>query len=199
MDSTLFSPLIERALRVAARCHRNHHRKASDIPYVTHLAGVTLILSRAGFDDPEILAAALLHDTVEDTSCTLEQIQAEFPPAVVAYVAALTERKQTAEGAKRSWHDRKQEHIEQVRQAPLGARAISLADKLHNLGTMLYDLEAGDELWSRFGAAPERIVWYHHSMIDAAAQDDEPLQPLAAACRELLAQLAATVERGSAR
>lgn len=180
-------------MRLASRWHRNHHRKASDLPYITHPASVALILSKAGFANDEILAAALLHDAVEDTQLTSEELAAEFPSPVVEYVAAMTERKRDPDGRKRSWQERKEEHIAQVSRAPLEVRAIVLADKLHNLGTMLYDLNSGDELWSRFGASPEMIVWYYRTMIERAAQNDAALGPLADACRQQLRQLEAAI------
>lgn len=185
----LFSPLLERAMRVAAHWHRDHCRKASNLPYITHPAGVALILMKAGFGDDELLAASLLHDVIEDTACTLDELEAGFPPRVVEYVSALTERKLTNDGQKRSWADRKREHLEEIAGASLEARAIALADKLHNLGTMLYDVEQGEELWSRFGVDAEKILWYHRTMIDQAAGNDERLEPLASGCRALLARL----------
>jgi (p)ppGpp synthase/HD superfamily hydrolase len=187
-----FSPLVEQAMRVAARAHRHQHRKASDLPYITHPASVALILARAGFTDDAILAAALLHDVVEDTSYTRAAL-AEFPPRVVEYVDALSERKLDDSGRKRSWRDRKLDHIDEITRAPLAARAIELADKLHNLGTMLFDLDAGETLWERFTSSPADMVWYHTEMIAAAAGSDEALAPLANECRELLERLAARV------
>ena len=191
LPADLFSPLVERALRVAARAHRAQVRKASDVPYVSHLAGVAIILCRAGFQDDAILAAALLHDAVEDTDYTVEMLTADFPTEVVAWVAAATERKTDADGAKRPWEDRKLEHIAQVAAAPLEARAMVLADKLHNLGSMLYDLAAGESLWDRFNAPRERILWYHREMIDRAVGDEPRLAGLAAACRVLVGRLEA--------
>ena len=195
----LFSPLVERAMRVASRWHRNHERKASDLPYITHPASVALILIKVGFDDDEILAAALLHDVVEDTACTLDQLAAQFPPKVVEYVAASTERKRDSNGNRRNWHDRKQEHILHVAEASLAARAIVLADKLHNLGTMLYDLEAGEDIWSRFGASPDNILSYYRAMIAQTPRNDDRLLELAGACQMQLERLKATVESMSLR
>ncbi|HVV99598.1 MAG TPA: HD domain-containing protein [Planctomycetaceae bacterium] len=177
-------------MRVAARAHRNQHRKASDLPYITHPASVALILVRAGFTDEALLAAALLHDVVEDTSYGAEILAAEFPPLVAEYVAALSERKLDDSGRKRAWRDRKLEHLEEVAHAPLPVRAIVLADKLHNLGTMLFDLEAGETLWERFTSSPADMVWYHTEMIAAAAGGDAALAPLANECREMLARVA---------
>jgi len=183
------SKLVERALRLAARTHRDQHRKGSDLPYITHPAAVALILMRAGFHDEQMLAAALLHDVVEDTPVTLEQLAAEFPSTVIDYVSGLTERKLDAGGTKRSWQDRKDEHLRQVEQASVDVRAIVLADKLHNLSSILYDLEAGDDVWNRFGASPERVLWYHRQMVARAAGNDRLLIPLADACRGLISRL----------
>ncbi len=99
----LFSPLVERALRIAARAHHGQNRKQTDCPYIAHPAAVALILQRAGFDDDAILAAAVLHDVVEDTDYSAEQLAADFPQPVPEYVAALTERKFDAAGEKRPW------------------------------------------------------------------------------------------------
>ena len=189
----MFSPLVERAMRVAARRHRDHLRKSSDLPYITHPASVAMILLRAGFDDDELLAAALLHDAIEDTDYTIDELQDEFPENVVEYVTASTERKHDDNGQQRSRRERKQEHIQQVARASLKARAVVLADKLHNLGTMLYDVDAGEDIWSRFSAPAEQIIWYHRTMLEAAVRNNEELAELADACRELLARLESTI------
>ncbi|MGD9853440.1 MAG: HD domain-containing protein [Planctomycetaceae bacterium] len=178
-----YGPLIERALRVAATHHQQQSRKGGAVPYITHPVAMALILQRFGFDDDELLAAALLHDVVEDTDCTLDELAAQFPPAVVETVAALSERKRDESGAPRPWRDRKLEHIEQIRSGPFAARVVALADKLHNLLSIQYDLAAGEDVWSRFNAPRADVLWYHRAMIEAASQDDPRLLPLANAGR----------------
>lgn len=193
MSESFFSPLVERAMRIAAQAHRHHHRKGSDLPYITHPAQAAMILLRAGIDDDEILAAALLHDVAEDTEHTLEMLSAEFPPKVVQLVAAMTERKHDDDGRKRSWQERKEEHLRHIASEPWEARAIVLADKLHNLGSMLVDLENGEEVWSRFNASPDRVLWYHREMIAAAFQGEPRLASLAEDCTKLVELLATRV------
>ena len=188
--NVLCSPLIERAFRIAAKAHRHHHRKGTDLPYITHPAHAAMILLRAGIHDDEILAAALLHDVVEDTDCSLAALAAEFPPRVVEFVAAVTERKRDDSGQKRSWQERKTEHLEHIAAASWEARAITLADKLHNLGSMVADLDRGADLWSRFNAPPDRILWYHREMVAAAFQEDVRLALLAEECTKLVEHLA---------
>ena len=190
MPEELFSPLVERAMRVAARCHRDHTRKDSDLPYISHPAGVALILRKAGFDDEQVLAAALLHDVVEDTGYSPEELAAEFPAPVVEYVLALSERKLDAAGQKRPWRDRKREHLRSLQHTPLEVRAIALADKLHNLGTILLDLEhEGEAVWRRFSAPPESLVPHYRAFVDVAERGEAALQPLAEACRGMIARL----------
>lgn len=189
MSRSLFSPLVEKAMRIAAKAHRHHHRKGSDLPYITHPAQAAMILLRAGIDDDEILAAALLHDVVEDTEHTLEMLADDFPPKVVQLVAAMTERKHDHDGRKRSWQERKDEHLQHIASEPWEARAIVLADKLHNLGSMIVDLESGHDLWCRFSAPRERILWYYREMVAAAFQEDLRLASLADECQKLIARL----------
>src|SRR5262245_39145070 len=128
----LFSLDLERALRWAAVCHRDQVRKASDTPYVEHVMGVALILDRLGFAE-EVVIAGLLHDIVEDTSATLAEVEARFGLTVAEIVCHSSEIKTDAAGRKRPWIDRKRDHLEALRQAPVEARAVVLADKLHNL------------------------------------------------------------------
>lgn len=185
----LHSPLIERALRVAARAHREQTRKGTDIPYLTHPTAVALILVRAGFDDEATLSAALLHDVVEDTDYPPERLAAEFPPRVLEYVAAVTERKLAADGSKRPWIDRKREHLTQVEAGSVAVRAIALADKFHNLTTIVHDLESGEPVWERFNADRAQSLHHSRALVDAAGRGDPRLERLASECRKLIERL----------
>ena len=185
--------LLELALRTAAAAHRNQVRKGGDVPYFAHSAAVALILARAGFTDESLLAAALLHDVVEDTNVTLDDLAVEFPPEVIDAVAALSETKAGPDGELRPWEDRKAEHLHHIAAAPRAVRAIALADKLHNMETLQLDIAAGTISLSAFRAPPERLLWYYRSMIDAAAGDDISLQPLADACRRAWERLRAVL------
>jgi len=185
-----YSPLLEKAIRRAASAHRHQTRKASDLPYITHPFAVMYLLAQSGCEDEELLAAALLHDAVEDTPVTLEELQQEFPQQVCGWMAVLSEKKKDDGGQARPWEDRKQDHIAQIRNASSGACAILLADKLHNLHSILFDLEReGRTVWARFNAPPERIFWYHQQMFQAAPRDSELHRILHAACEETLTKL----------
>lgn len=188
-QAPLYSPLIERALRVAARAHRDQTRKGAGVPYITHPAAVALILLRAGWSDEHVLAAAILHDVAEDTAVSLDDLARDFPPEVIAFVAWLSETKRDAGGAPRPWEVRKQEHIAHLRTAPPGARVIALADKLHNLETLLQDLAAGAIRLDQFNAPPDRLIWYYEQMTAAADDGSAELAQLAAACRDAIDRL----------
>jgi len=131
----------------------------------------------------------LLHDVVEDTECTLADLASDFPSSVVTVVAELSETKHASDGSPRPWIDRKQEYIERVSKASRAVRAIALADKLHNLTTILFDLESGEPVWERFNAAPRQIFWYHETLIERLPQGDPGLEPLARACHDVLQKL----------
>ncbi|MGE3314613.1 MAG: HD domain-containing protein, partial [Planctomycetaceae bacterium] len=157
-----------------------------------HPASVALILERAGLDDENLLAAALLHDVVEDTSCTLADVARNFPPAVVELVDALSEKKLDEAGGKRPWEDRKRDHLEVLRTGPFGARAIALADKLHNIESLLWDLEQdGPGVWERFNALPDRLLTYHRAVVSACNHGEPELRPLVDACNSAITRLEA--------
>jgi (p)ppGpp synthase/HD superfamily hydrolase len=181
---------LEAALRWSARCHAGQVRKGEDVPYFQHVAAVAWILDRAGFDE-DIVIAGLLHDVVEDTEATLEEVAARFGPAVAETVRHCSEEKHDADGRKRPWIDRKRSHLAALAAAPTAARAVVLADKLHNLTSIEVDLDEGRPIWSRFNADQAQVLWYNRAMIDACARDDPRLEPLAEACRQVLARIEA--------
>lgn len=182
---------LERALRRAAVWHRDQARRGSGVPYFTHPAGVALILQRHGWPEP-VVVAGLLHDAVEDTAATADAISAEFGPEVAALVAHTSEVKLDAEGRKRPWPDRKRDHVAAVAAAPDEARAVVLADKLHNLLSIEFDLAEGRDVWSTFHAGRDDVLAYYRAMIDACAAAPAPrLAPLIEECRSALARVAA--------
>ena len=186
----LFTSRLERAMRWAAVCHLGQERHGSDTPYVEHLMAVALILDRLGYDE-EVVVAGLLHDAVEDTDVTIEDVEARFGARVAAIVAGCSERKTDGEGKKRPWIDRKSDHIEALAQATTETRAVLLADKLHNLLTMQVDLGDGRPVWSLFHADRDQVLWYYRTILDRFGAGDDRLESLAAECRRVLAEIEA--------
>ncbi len=177
---------VERALRWASVCHRGQSRKGSDTPYIEHVFGVALILDRAGFDE-DVVIAGLLHDVVEDTEATLDQVEEKFGAGVAQTVEHCTEIKVDAQGHKRPWIDRKRDHLAAMAGAPASARAVILADKLHNLLSIELDLRDERLVWSLFNAECAAVLWYYRMMIDQLGLGDPKLEALAGHCREALA------------
>ena len=193
----LYSPLVEAAVRLAARGHYHQFRKrdrvgdapavpknplpSDHIPYVTHLMGTVTILARLGARD-EILAAAALHDYLEDVpdpdgrDRILETTSAE----VLGLVQAVTEDKRPERGSGETWKVRKEEQLDGIASIPRDAVFIKGADALHNLLSLEVDLERAADpqaVWDRFNAPREQQFWYFSGILDAVADrlGDHPL------------------------
>jgi (p)ppGpp synthase/HD superfamily hydrolase len=121
--------LFARALDFAARAHAGQRRKgARREPYVNHLTEVALLLAEAtGGRDGQLIAAGLLHDVVEDTEVTHDDVSARFGPAIAGLVAEVTDDKDLPKT------ERKQLQVATVRAKSVRARMIKLADKISNL------------------------------------------------------------------
>jgi guanosine-3',5'-bis(diphosphate) 3'-pyrophosphohydrolase len=127
--------LIMKAAVFAAHKHRNQKRKGkSQRPYIGHCLEVAEMISRiGGVDDPNVLAAAILHDTDEDTDTTCEELLAEFGPVIDSLVAEVTDDK-TLDSAVR-----KQRQIDSAPHKSAGAKLIKLADKISNVREIASD------------------------------------------------------------
>jgi len=176
---------LESALRRAAFNHRAQKRRGSDVPYVEHVVGVAMILDRLGFPE-DVVIAGLLHDLVEDTGATVAQVRSEFGEEVAEVVHFCSEVKLDEQGLKRPWIDRKRDHLREVEHATNAARAVVLADKLHNLVSIQLDLEAGRPVWASFHAGREEVLWYYRSMIEICERNDARLERLGRECRTVL-------------
>ncbi|MCX5658205.1 MAG: HD domain-containing protein [Planctomycetota bacterium] len=132
-----FSPdspaaFILAAADFAARKHTAQRRRdTAKTPYINHPVAVAALLTRVGgMTDPITLAAALLHDTVEDTETTPEEIEEHFGPDVRTLVAEVTDDKSLTK------EERKRQQIEHAPELSHRARLIKLADKSCNVGDM---------------------------------------------------------------
>lgn len=186
---TLFSPLLEAAVRLATRGHYHQFRKnAADensaspsgdflpdrVPYIAHLMGTMCILARVGVRD-EVLAAAILHDYLEDVPDPngRESIREALGNEVLSLVLEVTEHKRRGVDEVDTWDIRKQEQIDHVEGMPQEAVLIKAADVLHNLLALLSDLEAAedpDSVWRPFNAGPDRQLWYFSGVIEAVGR-----------------------------
>lgn len=157
--------LIEKALCFAENAHRGSCRKGTTIPYIIHPLEVASIVSGLT-DDAEIIAAATLHDVVEDTEFTISDIKAEFGPRVAELVAYESEDKMRHIPAEESWRIRKERFLEGLQDAPIEAKMICLGDKLSNMKqTVITHREKGSAMWQVFNQKDESVqAWYYRSV-----------------------------------
>ena len=191
------TPRLEKAMRWSAVCHREQTRKGSGVPYFEHAAAVAMILSQAGFDE-DVVIAGLLHDVVEDTPATFEDVAARFGPVVCEIVRQCSEVKLDADGHKRPWIDRKRDHLAALVGAPALTWAVILADRLHNLISMDVDQDEGRPVWSLFNAERSQVLWYYRATVEAPKSDDPRVEGLADACRAVLARIESAHSRDHA-
>lgn len=161
-----FSPRFDEALVYAHQLHARQTRKGTMIPYVGHLLAVTSIVIENGGTEDEVIAA-LLHDAVEDAggAATREDIRQRFGENVALIVDGLTDTDQTP---KPPWRKRKEDYIAHLSEAPSSVLLVSLADKIHNAGSILRDVRnEGNSVWDRFTSGRDGSLWYYRSLVEA--------------------------------
>ena len=163
---------IEKAIIFATKAHAGTCRKGKDKPYILHPIEAMEIVMRFT-EDEDVLAAAVLHDTVEDTSVTVERLEKEFGPRVAALVASVSEDKKRERSSESTWKERKQETISQLRNAGYETKLICLGDKLSNLREMENDYaDIDDALWERFNQKDKAMrAWYYRSIYEILKED----------------------------
>lgn len=157
---------IEKALKKAAVLHQDQRRKSDTaIPYIIHPVSVALILSRYT-DDEDTLVAALLHDTVEDSEYTPEELGRDFGPRVLEIVMGVTEPKKDETGEKLPWKVRKQAYLDNLKNDSKESLLLCAADKIHNMQNKLDDYsEHGPEFLKNFNSSLEDREWYHEEIL----------------------------------
>lgn len=159
--------LLDNAIIFAVNAHRGQLRKGTNAPYILHPMEAAAIVGSMT-DDDEVIAAAVLHDTVEDTAATLDEICEQFGKRVSELVAAESENKREDKPAASTWKIRKEETIEHLKTAPKEVKMLTLGDKLSNIRSICRDYEAqGDALWQRFNQKDKNEHrWYYKSIAD---------------------------------
>jgi GTP pyrophosphokinase len=158
-------PLVDRfadALVYAAEIHESQRRKGTDVPYLAHLLAVASLVLEDGGDEDEAIAA-LLHDAIEDTNVTFDDLNARYGPKVAAIVQGCSD---TDVLPKPPWRERKDAYISHLAAAPPEVVRVSLADKVHNARSVLFDYRLmGEDLWARFNPDADQ-AWYYRSLVD---------------------------------
>ena len=160
------STLLDKALTFAIRAHQNTERRGKGFPYIVHpLEAVAIVATMT--PDQELLAAAALHDVVEDTGVTLEDLRREFGDKVASLVEQESDKFISGVSEEDSWRDRKQAAIDRIAAASPEAKMVALGDKLSNMRAIARDYdELGDKLWARFHAPGGRAdhEWHYRGL-----------------------------------
>jgi (p)ppGpp synthase/HD superfamily hydrolase len=160
------TPTIELAIKKASILHDGQTRRGEkSFPYLTHLFSVATILSEYTRDEKTIIAG-LLHDTIEDTKYTFEELENEFGKEVKDIVYYVTEVKMCG-GQKIPWKERKDAYLALLEEASRSALFVSAADKIHNLQSTIDDYKKhGPMIWKNFSTSVENNMWFYKSVLE---------------------------------
>ena len=167
-NKPLDTELLDRAIVFAVRAHAGTERRGKGFPYIVHLLEAVEIVATMT-PDQELLAAAALHDTVEDTHVTVEEIRAEFGDRIASLVATESDTFEQGISKEDSWHARKQDAIDRLARASRDAKIVALGDKLSNMRAIARDYAMqGDALWNLFHAKdPKDHEWHYRELAEA--------------------------------
>ena len=160
--------LVSEAVVFAVRAHDGMRRKKSDAPYILHPMEAAVIVGSMT-DDQNLIAAAALHDVVEDAGVSIDEIEERFGKRVRELVSSETEDKRADLPPSDTWRIRKEESLSFLRETKdEGVLMVWLGDKLANMRSIYRDHKVeGSSMWQRFNQRDEREqAWYYRSIAD---------------------------------
>jgi myo-inositol-1(or 4)-monophosphatase len=167
-NKPLNTAILDRAIIFAVKAHTGTERRGKGYPYIVHpMEAVEIVATMT--KDQELLAAAILHDTVEDTNVTVDQIRDEFGDRVAELVASESDVMPVGVSEEDSWHARKQAAIDRLSKASREAKMVALGDKLSNMRAIARDYAVqGDKLWNLFHVKDRKDhEWHYRGLADA--------------------------------
>lgn len=173
MNNPLETSLFDKAARFAIDAHSGTERRGKGFPYIIHPMEAASIVATVTAD-PEMLAAAVLHDVVEDTDATIEQIREAFGNRV----ALLVQHETAPKDKSLTWRQKKQRQLDQLASAGRDSKIVAIGDKLSNMRGVANDYSLiGEKLWSRFHApgGKKDIEWYYRGLAGALFELSETL------------------------
>lgn len=153
---------VEKAIYFATKAHMGQKRKTENIDMIFHPMTVGFMLKDNNMKD-ECIIAGLLHDVIEDTKYTKQDVINEFGIEICNIVEEVSEDKSI-----KDWKKRKTQAIEKIKKASFNGKMVECADKIHNLET-LYEiyLKEGEKVWENFNSTKEEQKWYYTQMYNA--------------------------------
>ena len=181
------TPQIKKAIQFAARKHHGQMRKERDqLPYITHLFSVALLVAEDGASD-DVITAALLHDTLEDTDATRGEIVSAFNEHVATLVESVSEISRH-DGVRLNWKARKTRYLARLEKASSDAVLIATADRIDNIESMLDAIgNEGNGFITRFHQPIDDHIWYHGEVL-RIAQKRLPTHSLTKRLAEVVAR-----------
>ena len=168
MNNPLNTTFFDKAVKFATEAHSGTERRGKAYPYILHPMEAASIVATIT-NDQEMLAAAILHDTVEDTDVTIEQIREQFGERV----AKLVQHETAPLDESLSWRECKT-----IQAKPYDSKVVALGDKLSNMRDIAWDYrKVGDEVWKLFHAPNGKsdVEWYYRSLGNALSELSETL------------------------
>ncbi|MBR0245320.1 MAG: bifunctional (p)ppGpp synthetase/guanosine-3',5'-bis(diphosphate) 3'-pyrophosphohydrolase [Bacteroidales bacterium] len=164
-NKPLDTELLDRAIVFAVKAHAGTERRGKGFPYIVHPMEAVEIVATIT-PDQELLAAAALHDVVEDTDFTADDIRREFGDRIANLVVAESDVFMDGVSEEDSWHARKQAAIDRLAKAPHDAKIVAMGDKLSNMRAIARDYAVkGDALWQIFHAKdPKDHEWHYRGL-----------------------------------
>lgn len=164
--------LTDKALIFAAQKHAGMRRKLDSAPFILHPIEAAMIV-RSMTDDEEVIAAALLHDTVEDTDATIDEIRERFGERVAFLVASETENKRPGLSKKDTWLVRKEESLRELESCgDIGVKYLWLADKLSNMRSLAAAWnKRGSKVFAEFNQTDRaKHAWYYRRIAELLSE-----------------------------
>lgn len=164
--------LVSEAIAFAVKAHDGMRRKKSDAPYILHPMEAAVIVGTMT-DDQNLIAAAALHDVVEDAGITIEEIEARFGKRVRELVESETEDKRADLPPESTWRIRKEESLSVLKNTDdIAVLMVWLGDKLANMRSIYRDWKIeGDAMWQRFNQKDvNQQTWYYRSIVELTAR-----------------------------
>ena len=160
--------LVSEAIVFAVKAHDGMRRKKSEAPYILHPMEAAVIVGTMS-DDQNLIAAAALHDVVEDAGITIEEIGEKFGARVRELVESETEDKRADLPPSATWRIRKEESLEVLKNTnDIGVLMVWLGDKLANMRSIYRDWKVeGNAMWQRFNQKDvNEQAWYYRSIVN---------------------------------
>ncbi|MBO6134199.1 MAG: HD domain-containing protein [Lachnospiraceae bacterium] len=167
-EKRIDTKILDEAIYFAVKAHSGYERRGKGYPYIVHpMEAVSIVATIT--KDQEMLAAAALHDVVEDTEYTISDIKEKFGERVASLVSSETDIKIDGKSESESWKERKQYAINRLKELSHDAKVVAIGDKLSNARAMLNDYkEMGEALWDKFHVNdPKLHKWHYEGLRDA--------------------------------